>query len=128
MSLNRLSGKVAIITGAGAGIGRATAELFAEEGATVVIAERDQPSGQAVADLIVKNGGKAVFIKTDVADEASVKAMAGTVAKQLNHVHILINNAAVFVLKGIDATPEEWRTILDVNVMGLRLCPSMSCR
>ena len=118
MSLNRLSGKIAIITGSGAGIGRATAELFAEEGATVVIAERDETSGRSVADSIVKNGGKALFVKTDVADEASVKALAAQVEKFFKHVHILVNNAAVFILKGIDATPEDWRTILDVNVMG----------
>ena len=118
MSLNRLSGKIAIITGAGAGIGRATAELFAEEGATVVIAEQDEASGRSVADAIVKNGGKALFVKTDVADEASVKALAAQVEKSFKHVHILVNNAAVFILKGIDATPEDWRTILDVNVMG----------
>ena len=70
--MNRLNGKVAVITGAGAGIGRATAELFAEEGAAVVIAERDEATGQDAAKRIKQTGGKAIFIHTDVADEPSV--------------------------------------------------------
>lgn len=118
MSLNRLSGKVAIITGAGAGIGRATAELFAEEGAAVVIAERDEASGKNVADLIVQKGGRARFVPTDVADEASVKNLADLVDQVHGRVDVLVNNAAVFILKGLEASTAEWREILDVNVMG----------
>ncbi len=74
--MNRLKGKVAVITGAGAGIGRATAELFVEEGAAVVIAERDESTGSDAADLFKRAGGKALFVRTDVSDEASVKHMA----------------------------------------------------
>lgn len=116
--MNRLSGKVAVITGAGAGIGRATAELFAEEGAAVVIAERDESTGADAARQIGATGGKARFIPTDVADEPSVAKMAAEAANAFGAIHILVNNAAVFVLRGIDATPEEWRLSLDVNVMG----------
>ena len=116
--MNRLKDKVAIVTGGGAGIGQATAELFAEEGAAVVIAERDAAAGRETADRVGRAGGRAVFVQTDVADEASVRRMAAEAVQAFGRVHILVNNAGVFVLHGIEATPEEWRQILDVNVMG----------
>jgi NAD(P)-dependent dehydrogenase (short-subunit alcohol dehydrogenase family) len=118
ITMNRLRGKVALITGAGAGIGRATAELFAEEGAAVVIAERDETTGRDAAGQITQAGGQARFIGTDVADELSVARMAAEAVDALGAIHVLVNNAAVFVLRGIEATPEEWRQSLDVNVMG----------
>lgn len=116
--MNRLKDKVAVVTGGGEGIGRATCELFAEEGAAVVIAEKNPETGKRTAQEIVRGGGRAHFIATDVADEGSVARMAAEGARVFGHIHILVNNAAIFVLKGIDATPEEWRQILDVNVMG----------
>ncbi len=116
--MNRLPGKVAVITGAGAGIGRATAELFAEEGAAVVIAERDESTGRDAAQRIKKAGGRALFVQTDVADESSAARMATEAVTAFGAIHILVNNAAIFILRGIDATPEEWRPMLDVNVMG----------
>ena len=116
--MNRLAGKVAVITGAGAGIGRATAELFAEEGAAVVIAERNEATGRDAAESIQKAGGRALFVRTDVADEASVARMAAEAVAAFGSIHILVNNAAIFILRGIDATVNEWRQMLDVNVMG----------
>jgi dihydroanticapsin dehydrogenase len=116
--MNRLSGKVAIVTGGGQGIGRATCELFAEEGAAVVIAERNADTGRATAAAIERTSGKAAFVQTEVADEDSVRYMVGEAVKTFGRVDILVNNAGVFVLKGIDATPTEWRQVLDVNVMG----------
>jgi NAD(P)-dependent dehydrogenase (short-subunit alcohol dehydrogenase family) len=116
--MNRLKGKVAVITGAGAGIGRATALLFAEEGATVVIAEREATTGRDAAKEITQQGGLALFLQTDVSDLNSVTQMAGEAVAAYGAIHILVNNAAVFVLRGIEATPEEWRQTLDVNVMG----------
>ncbi len=126
--MNRLKGKIAVITGAGAGIGRATAELFAEEGAAVVIAERDDSTGRDTEEHIKKSGGRALFIRTDVSDEPSVKQMAAQAVAAFGSIQILVNNAAIFILKGIDATPEEWRPMLDINIMGPRSWPSMSSR
>src|SRR5262249_49478745 len=113
--MDRLKNKVAVITGGGSGIGRATCERFAEEGAAGVIAERDEASGRETAGTI---GGKALFVRTEVADEASVKRMVAEAVRAFGTINILVNNAAIFILRGIDGTPEEWRQIMDVNVMG----------
>jgi dihydroanticapsin dehydrogenase len=116
--MNRLKDKVAVVTGGGAGIGRATCELFAEEGAAVVVAERNAETGHGAAQQITAKGGRAYFVPTDVADEASVQRMVAEAVRAFGRINVLVNNAAVFVLRGIEATPEEWRQILDVNVMG----------
>jgi dihydroanticapsin dehydrogenase len=116
--MKRFDGKVAIVTGGGNGIGRATCLRFAEEGAAVVVAEIDEPSGQETAHVIRAAGGRALFVRTDVADEPSIAAMVAEAVQTYGRIDILVNNAAVFVLRGIDATVEEWRKILDTNVMG----------
>ena len=116
--MKRFEAKVAVVTGGGSGIGRATCLRFAEEGAAVAVAEIDEARGKAVAEEIGRAGGKAIFVRTDVADEESVRAAVARIAASLGRIDVLVNNAAVFVLKGIEATVEEWRKILDVNVMG----------
>src|SRR3954452_14957693 len=92
--MNRLKNKVAVITGGGAGIGRATCELFAEEGATVVVAERDEATGREVEQGIIGRGGRALFVRTDVADEASIQAMVTASDKAFGRIDILVINAA----------------------------------
>jgi NAD(P)-dependent dehydrogenase (short-subunit alcohol dehydrogenase family) len=116
--MNRLKDKVAIVTGGGAGIGRATCELFAEEGAQVVIAERNSETGKEAAQCIAAKGGRAHFVLTDTANEDSARRMVAETMRVCGRIDVLVNNAAVFILRGIDATPEEWRQILDINVMG----------
>jgi len=92
--MERLQGKVAIITGAGSGIGRAGAMLFAREGAAVVLAEIDPVSGERVAAAIREEGGESLFIRTDVGDEASVREMVRRTEESFGGVDILFTNAA----------------------------------
>jgi dihydroanticapsin dehydrogenase len=122
MARERFAGKVAIVTGGGQSIGRATCELFAAEGAAVVVAERNADTCEAVAAAIGSQGGKALAVVTDVADEASIERMVAAAVAQFGRIDILVNNAAVFVLRGIEASVEEWREILAVNVIGPALC------
>jgi len=113
----RVQDKVAVVTGGATGIGEATAELLAEEGASVVIVDCD-PEGEAVAERIER----ARFRRADIANEEDVRGAMAFVEEELGGIDILVNNAAVFVLKGLDATTDEWRHSLDVNVVGTSLC------
>jgi len=121
-----LSGRVAIITGAGQGIGRAFAKAFAAEGAIPIIAERNRERGEAVAAEIAASGGQARAITTDVADPDSVAAMAKAVEGDFGRIDILINNAAIFStleMRPFDQIPlKEWEAVLRVNVTGAFLC------
>lgn len=119
--MRRMDGKVAIVTGGGAGIGAATCRRLAEEGAAVVVAEINQQTGSAVAQELTASGARAEFIPTDVADERSVHQMVTEAVHEFGKIDVLVNNAVAFVMKGIDATVEEWREALDVNVIGTAL-------
>ena len=114
----RFSQKVALVTGAADGIGAATAELFAEQGASVVIGDIDDKGGAEVRDRIIAAGGKAVFVHADIARPADAASLATAAEISFGRLDILVNNAATFVLKGIEATPEDWHRSLDVNVIG----------
>jgi NAD(P)-dependent dehydrogenase (short-subunit alcohol dehydrogenase family) len=118
----RLEGKVAIITGAAQGIGRATAELFASEGGRVVLADIDEQSGEEVTAAIQAQGGDALFVRAGVAQESDVKQLVDETHKRYGRIDILVNNAAVFVLKGIDASKEDWQRVLETNIVGTTLC------
>jgi dihydroanticapsin dehydrogenase len=107
--VHRLAGKVAIVTGGAKGIGRATAELFLEEGARVAVVDRDRAAG-------APDG--ALYLDADVSDEAAVERAVAAAVSAFGSLHVLVNNAAVFIQKGIEATVEEWQRVLAVNVMG----------
>jgi len=117
----RLAGRAAIITGGAAGIGRATAELFAEEGARVVVADLDEKSGDETVSVIEGKGGEAIFVATDVSREDDAQRLCEQALRVFGRVDILVNNAATFVLKGLEASIEDWRRSLDVNVVGTAL-------
>src|ERR1700726_2963732 len=89
----RLTGKVALITGSGNGIGRATAKAMAAEGAKVVIAELNKAAGERTAQLIAQAGGDCIAVPTDVTDEASMKAAIDTALNHYGALHVLHNNA-----------------------------------
>lgn len=118
---NRLKDKVAIVTGGAAGIGEATAVLFAEEGAKVVVADLDKTAGEKTVGRIEKSGGEAIFVATDVSDEKAVSRVCDQTLKSFGKLSILVNNAATFVLKGIEAEVEDWERSLRVNVIGASL-------
>src|SRR2546427_2879937 len=112
----RLEDKVAIITGAGQGIGEAYARRFAHEGAKVVVADVNAEKGAAVARAI---GGAAVFERVDVANEEDTRRLARAVAERFGRVDVLLNNAAIFY--GIDNQDTSFaylRKIFDVNYFG----------
>jgi 3-oxoacyl-[acyl-carrier protein] reductase len=121
-----LSGRVAIVTGAGQGIGRAFAKALAECGAVPVIAELNEAKAASVSAEIMVAGGKALAVETDVADPASVAEMIEVVMDNFGCIDILINNAGIFStleMRPFDQIPlDEWRRVLDVNLTGPFLC------
>jgi NAD(P)-dependent dehydrogenase (short-subunit alcohol dehydrogenase family) len=118
----RLPGKVAIVTGAADGIGAATARRFAAEGAAVILGDIDEPGVRAVADDIGARGGTAVALHADISREDDARRLSETAESTFGALHILVNNAATFVLKGLEATTDDWRRVLGVNVVGTALC------
>ncbi|MCJ1886108.1 SDR family oxidoreductase [Pseudomonas sp. LA21] len=119
-----LSGQVALVTGAGNGIGRATAQAFAQEGVKVVVSDVDAKGGEATVELIRAAGGEATFIRCDVTRDAEVKALVeGTVAAY-GRLDYAFNNAGIEIEKGRLAEGEEseFDAIMGVNVKGVWLC------
>ena len=111
----RLDGKVAIVTGAGTGIGRATARLFAQEGGRVVVAELSAAAGEQTAQLIAQAGGEAIAITTDVTEPDSMRATVDKTMQHYGALHVLHNNAGGSTLRDSDVTDapldEFWRVI-----------------
>ena len=113
-----LESKIAVITGGGRGIGKATAQLFTNEGATVVIAEFDEVSGQSTANEL-----GAHYIKTDISNEESVNALFNFVSSKFGQLDILVNNAGILAdstLKKLD--PDSFDAVINVNLRGVYLC------
>lgn len=116
-----LDNKVALITGAGSGIGEATAYLFANEGAKVVVSDINETLGQAVADFITNNNGKAIFIRADVSKPEDNEALVEGARKKYETLDIAVNNAGISgVLSPLaEYPPEIWRKVMDVNLSGV---------
>jgi NAD(P)-dependent dehydrogenase (short-subunit alcohol dehydrogenase family) len=118
----RLADKVAVITGAGSGIGRATAMLFAQEGAKVVVVDYAPEGGQETVEMIRRNGGEAIFVETDVSKAAAVEEMVQTAVDTYGKIDILFNNAAVTIPASVvDATEAVWDKTMDIDLKGVFL-------
>jgi len=118
-----LKDKVAVITGGANGLGKATAILFSEHGAKVVIVDVNQEDGEKVVAEIVKDGGIASFERTDISKSADVNKMMENVVAQYGGIDILINNAGILAdARLVKMTEEAWDRVININLKGIFLC------
>jgi len=114
-----IAGRVALVTGGGAGIGRATAVRLAQDGAAVCVADVDETGGRETAAQIEARAGSAFCVRADVSLEADVRAMIDSTVTELGGLDILVNNAGIVATPAFpDAEPGEWMRVLDVNLRG----------
>jgi NAD(P)-dependent dehydrogenase (short-subunit alcohol dehydrogenase family) len=132
MSNNPLdfSGKVALVTGAAAGMGLATAWAFAEAGAAVVLADHREDGVKAAAGKLVAAGRKALAVRCDVSDEAQVSAMVDRTVAEFGQLDAAFNNAGVMakLAPTADSTLEEWDRVIDINLRGVWACMKYEIR
>ena len=121
---SRLKGKSAIVTGSATGIGKATAALFAKEGARVVVSDIDETGGEQVATGIKADGGQAIFVNADVSQVVDVERLIEAAVGAYGRLDVLVNNAAVYLGDGgLLSVPDEiWDKIIAVNLKGTYLC------
>ncbi len=118
-----LSGRVVAVTGASSGIGEATALACAKAGAAVSLAARRLDRIEALAARITADGGRALAVETDVADEAQAGEFVRRTAAELGRIDVLVNNAGVMLLGPVEgADTDEWRRMIDANVLGVLYC------
>ncbi len=122
----RLAGKIAVVTGAAVGLGRAVALRFAAEGAAVVAADTNQVEGQLLVKEFVELGGEGIFVQTDISNENSVRKLFDTTLARYRRIDILYNNAAVLSHKNDlpvhELSVETWDSIMNTNLRGTFLC------
>lgn len=119
----RLKNKVAIITGAGSGIGRGSALAFAKEGAKVVVADWSEETGLETVELIKKQGGEAMFFKVDASNAAEVDNMAKQCLEKYGQIDILFNNAGIVKMGALhEISEDDWDKVIDVNLKSVFLC------
>lgn len=121
--MGRLQDKVAIVTGGNAGIGRAAARLFAREGASVVVAARREDEGRAVVGQIVADGGKAIFVRTDVSVAKDHQHLIDATVKAFGRLDLAFNNAGTeqFGQTVVDLDEGEWDRVIEINLKGVFL-------
>jgi 3-oxoacyl-[acyl-carrier protein] reductase len=118
-----LENQVAIITGASSGLGKATANLFAAEGAKIVIADVNDSTGDQVVNSINEDGGKAIFHHVDVSNPEDVNNLIGITRKEYGKINILINNAGIISdARLVKMELSEWQRVIDINLKGVFLC------
>jgi NAD(P)-dependent dehydrogenase (short-subunit alcohol dehydrogenase family) len=129
MKLFEIQGKIAVITGAGRGIGAATAELFASAGAAVAVLDKYENYAVRTADTIRKNGGKAIAVSCDVTDEDEVEESFAGITKEFGALDILVNNAGMAIRKpAVDVPLAEWQQVIDLNLTALFVCSRVAAR
>jgi len=120
--MNRVKGKVAIVTGAASGLGRATALLLSKEGAKVTVSDINEVSGKEVVREIKRGGGEAIFVKHNVTSETDWNKVIEKTVAEFGRLDILVNNAGVMLIKELEKTSlEEWRWLMSVNLDGVFL-------
>ncbi|MCG1002971.1 MULTISPECIES: SDR family NAD(P)-dependent oxidoreductase [Halobacterium] len=122
--MNGLADKTAVVTGAGSGIGRASAQRFAEEGANVVVADIDEENGQETVDLIEDAGGEATFVDVDVSDVESVERMVDVTVDTYGGLDFAHNNAGILTgfAETTDIEEDQWDRLVDINLKGVWAC------
>jgi NAD(P)-dependent dehydrogenase (short-subunit alcohol dehydrogenase family) len=119
-----LEGKVAIITGAGSGIGRATSKIFAREGAKLVLADVVEDGGKQTLAMVADTGRDAIFVKTDVSKESEVDALIAKAIETYGHIDCAFNNAGIEGKQGLthECERENWDRVIAINLTGVWLC------
>jgi glucose 1-dehydrogenase len=127
--MKRLEGKSAVVTGGGSGIGRATAALFAAEGAAVAVLDRNGEAAQVAAQQFEQGGARTVAIQVDLGNAAAAEEAIGDAGRKLNGLDILVNNAATYVPKDfLSLEMEDWQRVLDVNLTAYFICARRAVR
>ena len=127
----KLKGKVAVITGAASGIGKASALLFAAEGAAVVVCDIDEQGGLETVDLVAKSGGKAIFVRADVSKASDCRDMIAAAEEHFGAVNVVFNNAGIMDGRDDNAvsTQEDvWDLTMAINLKGVFLGANMGYR